>query len=129
MKSFLICPVRGIDPATQSTIVARLEADGFKVHWPPRDTDQNDTIGLRICSDNMAAIAAADVVHVIWDGKSQGCLFDLGVAFALGKTVAPIRLPAPSEGKSFQNMVVAWATDGHPALSALFHEEGLHGRD
>lgn len=109
MKSFLICPVRGVDPATQSAIVAGLEAQGFKVHWPPRDTNQNDGVGLRICRDNKAAIEAADVVHVMWDGKSQGCLFDLGVAFALGKKVHPVSLPAPTEGKSFQNMILAWA--------------------
>lgn len=109
MKSFLICPVRGVDPETQKAIVAGLEAAGFAVHWPPRDTNQDDSTGLRICRDNMAALAAADVVHVMWDGKSQGCLFDLGVAFALGKKVEPVSLPAPTEGKSFQNMVQAWA--------------------
>lgn len=109
MKSFLICPVRGLDPQAHAAIVARLESDGFTVHWPPRDTDQDDPTGLRICRDNAKAIADADVVHVIWDGQSQGCLFDLGVAFALGKAVSPISLPAPTEGKSFQNMVQAWA--------------------
>lgn len=51
----------------------------------------------------------ADIVHVVWDGQSQGCLFDLGVAFALGKALRPIELPAATEGKSFQNMMRAWA--------------------
>ena len=114
MKSFLICPVRGKDPASFAAIVTALEADGFVVHWPPRDTDQVDDTGLRICSDNAAAIAAADVVHVIWDGQSQGCLFDLGVAFALQKRIVPIDLPEPSAGKSFQNMMRAWVERGHP---------------
>src|SRR5690348_9799883 len=100
MKSFLICPVRGIDPATHEETVRRLEGEGYVVHWPPRDTDQIDDTGLRICRDNMAAIAAADVVHVIWDGKSQGCLFDLGVAFALAKRIIPVTLPEPTAGKS-----------------------------
>lgn len=109
MKSFLICPVRGMDPAAFGEVVGRLERDGFSVHWPPRDTNQDDPTGLRICRDNLAAISAADVIHVIWDGKSQGCLFDLGAAFALGKKVSPISLPAPTEGKSFQNMIQAWA--------------------
>lgn len=109
MKSFLICPVRGLAPDAHAAIVSRLEAEGYKVHWPPRDTDQDDPIGLRICRDNAAAIAAADVVHVVWDGKSQGCLFDLGVAFASGKKVVPVDLPPASEGKSFQNMIRHWA--------------------
>jgi nucleoside 2-deoxyribosyltransferase len=123
MRSFLICPVRGVDPATQSALVRGLEADGFKVHWPPRDTNQDDPVGLRICEDNMRAMRDADVVHVIWDGKSQGCLFDLGMAFALGKKVSPISLPAPTEGKSFQNMVHAWAI-GTLALSSPHHSTG-----
>jgi nucleoside 2-deoxyribosyltransferase len=111
MKAFLICPVRGLPADTHAEIVGRLEADGFTVHWPPRDTDQNDTTGLRICRDNMRAIADANVVFVVWDGQSQGCLFDLGVAFALNKKVSPVSLPAPTEGKSFQNMVLAWSTE------------------
>jgi nucleoside 2-deoxyribosyltransferase len=108
-SSFLICPVRGVDPETTRGVVAGLEADGWEVHWPPRDTDQNDPVGLRICADNLAAIQRADVIHVVWDGQSQGCLFDLGMAFALGKIVVPVTLPQPSEGKSFQNMVREWA--------------------
>jgi nucleoside 2-deoxyribosyltransferase len=112
MKSFLICPVRGMSPDAHASTVSQLEAQGFTVHWPPRDTDQNDDVGLRICRDNANAIAAADVVHIIWDGKSQGCLFDLGVAFALKKKLEIIIVPAPTEGKSFQNMMAAWACDG-----------------
>lgn len=109
-KTFLICPVRGVSPEESSRIVSQLEAEGYKVHWPFRDTDQSDPTGLRICQDNLAAIKAADTVHVIWDGKSQGCLFDLGMAFALGKFVIPVILPARSEDKSFQNMIRAYAS-------------------
>lgn len=108
-KSFLICPVRGHDPLEFLAVVKALEADAYSVHWPPRDTDQRDAIGLQICRDNAAAIAAAEVVHVVWDGVSQGCLFDLGVAFALRKRVIAVDLPAATDGKSFQNMVRAWA--------------------
>lgn len=110
-KSFLICPVRGKPPEFYAAIVSDLEARGFEVHWPPRDTDQIDDTGLRICRDNASAIAAADVVHVVWDGQSQGCLFDLGVAFALNKVIDPIELPVATEGKSFQNMMRAWAKE------------------
>lgn len=112
MRTFLICPVRGVEPHVSQAFVAQLEADGYEVHWPHRDTDQNDEVGLRICRDNMAAIAAADVVHVIWDGKSQGCLFDLGIAFALNKPIVTLSLPPPSAGKSFQNMMRVWHRDG-----------------
>jgi len=60
--------------------------------------------------DNKNAIRRADRVFVVWDGKSEGCLFDLGAAFALGKTVTVISLPDATEGKSFQNMIREWET-------------------
>jgi nucleoside 2-deoxyribosyltransferase len=107
--TFFICPVRGHDLGETEGLVEDLEAQGWTVHWPPRDTDQVDTVGLRICQDNLKAIEAADYVHVVWDGQSQGCLFDLGMAFALGKPVVPVMLPEITEGKSFQNMIRAWS--------------------
>lgn len=107
--AFVICPVRNGVPKEAEELVNELEREGMLVHFPPRDTDQDDNTGLRICQDNRAAIEAASVVYVIWDGQSQGTLFDLGVAFALRKPVIPVRLPPPSHGKSFQNMVREWA--------------------
>ncbi|MDE1937942.1 MAG: nucleoside 2-deoxyribosyltransferase [Alphaproteobacteria bacterium] len=111
MKSYLICPVRGVDPATSEGFVRELEQSGYQVHWPPRDTNQVDAIGLRICRDNLEAIRNADVVHVIWNGESQGCLFDLGMTFALGKPVVVLELPPPSKERSFQNIVRAWQSE------------------
>jgi nucleoside 2-deoxyribosyltransferase len=108
MKTFLICPVRGHDMSETQEVVDRLEYAGFDVYWPPRDTDQTDPIGLQICKDNRAAIEEADIVHIVWDGKSTGSLFDLGMAFALGKPVIPISLPPETEHKSFQNMIMAY---------------------
>lgn len=123
MKTFLICPVRGHDPNETKEVVQLLERQGWNVHWPPRDTNQNDDTGLRICRDNRQAIQAADVVHVIWDGKSQGCLFDLGMAFAMGKPVYTLGLPKATGGKSFQNMVRAWEYESTPwySLRDLVH--------
>ena len=108
-KLFLICPVRGLDPDAYKSAVKQLEDAGYEVHWPPRDTNQFDDTGLRICEDNRAAIEAADVVAIIWDGKSQGCLFDLGMAFVLRKPIVALELPPATQGKSFQNMIDAWA--------------------
>lgn len=107
MKTFLICPVRGHDMEETEEIVAELEKD-YDVYWPPRDTDQDDPVGLDICMDNRDAIADADVVHIVWDGKSTGCLFDLGIAFGLLKMVIPIELPPETDHKSFQNMIRAY---------------------
>ena len=89
-------------------IVDALEADGWNVYWPPRDTPQDDPTGYTICRTNEAAIRARPCVHFVWDGQSQGCLFDLGMAFALGKRVIPVKMPPATPGKSFQNMVTEW---------------------
>ena len=108
-KTFLICPVRGADQTETEKIVKKLEEAGFEVYWPYRDTKQEDPTGFQICVDNYAAIYNSNVVHVIWDGKSEGCLFDLGLAFACRKTIIPVSLPEETKGKSFQNMIREWA--------------------
>jgi nucleoside 2-deoxyribosyltransferase len=113
MKIFLACPVRGISDEYREGIEAQvkhLEEQGHKVHYPPRDTNQDDPTGIKICAENQAAINSADCIYVIWDGKSQGVLFDLGMAFVMNKPLRTIvgYMPAMTNGKSFQNMMFAW---------------------
>ena len=113
MKIYLVCPVRKASPEyslAAQNYVAELESLGYQVYWPARDTDQIDPTGLRICNDNRRAIEAADEIHVIWDGQSQGSIFDLGIAFAMRKKVVPVigAFPAKTEGKSIENMVYDW---------------------
>lgn len=117
MNIFMICPVRNATPEMQEGIEAEvgfLESQGHIVYYPARDTNQLDGTGLRICKDNRSAIEAADEVHIIWDGKSTGSLFDLGMAFALRKKIVPVfgKFPTMSDGKSFQNMVYDWSENG-----------------
>lgn len=112
MRSFLICPVRGSDGSDSRPHYERLKTEGWDIYWPHIHTDQNDPTGLRICRDNLLAIKRSGPVHIVWDGKSQGSLFDLGMAFALGKQIIPLELPDPTEGKSFQNMINEWARLG-----------------
>jgi hypothetical protein len=81
---FLICPVRNSSEETTRKIAAyvqKLEQDGHHVHWPPRDTKQDDPVGMRICRDNGHAILLAHEVHVWYDKASQGTIFDLGMYF------------------------------------------------
>jgi hypothetical protein len=111
INMFLICPVRGFDQEQTEETVEYLEASGYDVYWPFRDTDHDDDTGLSTCKENKKAIQEADVVGVIWDGKSQGCLFDLGIAFAENKLIEVITLPEKTKGKSFQNMVRALAKE------------------
>lgn len=112
-KIYIICPVRNISEDWKSGIenyVRMLEAQGNEVHFPPRDVDQNDLTGYYICKAHRKALAECDEVHVAWDGKSEGCLFDLGMAFALEKPVEIITdyFPLPTPHKSFASMVWAW---------------------
>jgi len=106
-KVFLICPVRGIDQEKYKHLVEQLE-DMYELYYPPRDTDQDDLTGYQICINNLEAIRNADIVFFVWDGKSQGCLFDLGMCFALNKLVIPLNMPEQTKEKSFQNMVKEW---------------------
>ena len=84
-RIFVISPVRNIDKVTYAVIekwVHAREAEGYKVHWPPRDTNQVDPIGLDICKQNREAIFWAGEVHIWLDLRSQGSLFDMGMTFA-----------------------------------------------
>ena len=63
-----------------------LEAEGYETYVPGRDTPQH-LCAKEIYKRNVEAIREADEVHVIWDGTSQGTLFDLGAAYALGKPI------------------------------------------
>ena len=109
-KAFIICPVRNISDNYREGIeeqVRQLEKS-YQVYYPARDTEQSNPEYV-ICYDNLSALANADVVFVVWDGKSQGCLFDLGMAFALNKEIKTITgyMPATTYHKSFQNLIFA----------------------
>jgi len=126
-EDFLICTVRnatGEQRAAQEGYVSSLEAEGIRVYWPPRDTDQDDPIGLRICSDNRAAMEGADVVRVVWDPESQGSLFDLGMAFAMRKPIYLVNRKdiKPTEKKSFTNLLLAIDIGEHSPSSTRLRE-------
>ena len=117
MKVFLIRPVRGISQEYKEDIehfITTLEAVGHDVYDPARDTNQRDPVGLDICKQNRQAITDCDVVNIIWDGKSTGSLFDLGMAFAMNKKIYTVigMFPNSTMGKSFANMVYAWEEYG-----------------
>ena len=113
MNIFLICPVRNASnkkKAQMEDYITQLEQDGNKVYYPARDTNQGDLVGYRICEDNRDAIASADEVHIYWDKDSQGSLFNLGIAFALGKKLVLANADEiqETETKSFSNMIKYW---------------------
>jgi len=115
MEIFIICTVRNATKEYLEKLysyVQMLEMQGHTVHYPPRDTDQNDeeTGGYRICSDNRDAIKSADEVHISYNEKSTGTHFDLGVAFAFNKKIFVFDSPEIDETlpKSFPKMMRYW---------------------
>jgi hypothetical protein len=108
---FLICPVRNCPPEIAEKIeryVRSLAEAGNSVYWPYRDTNQNDSIGARICADNRRALARAHEVHLWYFKGSQGSLFDLGMLFGLNKKLV-VANPEEIERtphKSFENVLL-----------------------
>lgn len=119
MHIFVICTVRLGESNKAREYVEKMESEGHIVHYPPRDTNQvDDTGGWKICNQNMLAIKEADEVHVFYDARSQGILFDLGISFSLKKKIKLIDVhsnnPAYDDayrhivGKSFPDMIRYW---------------------
>ena len=117
---FIICPVRNASEDVSRRLreyVQGLESQGYQVHWPPRDTVQDDPVGVGICRENGQALLAADEIHIWYDPASQGSVFDFGMFFMVSEVVAPRkrlvlinREDVPrTEGKSFQNVLLALA--------------------
>ena len=77
----------------------------FRVFYPDRDTNQEDSGGIRICRDNKASFDSCREIHVIFHPESQGTLFDLGLVF----NKKPIKVVNPLkriEVKSFKNVLL-----------------------
>lgn len=113
-KIFLISPVRSVTPEIHDKIaayVAKLESDGHLVHWPERDTPQDDPVGIDICHYNCSALTNATRVDIWYDPTSTGSVFDLGMAFALNKRLV-LANPSeinPTQTKSFNNVILTWS--------------------
>lgn len=129
-KAFFICAVRQASEteiALQKQYVESLEAAGYKVHWPHRDTKQNDPTGLNIIKTNRKGIAKADEIHVWWkqkpngSSKSEGSVFDFGMTwmamyFMPGKKIVianPHMVKAPPH-KSYTTVLVSVASKRKP---------------
>ena len=115
MKIFIICPIRNATEEQKTTLekhISSLESKGHLVYYPARDTDQTDPIGFAICDENFKGMRDADEVHIFWDEKSSGSLFDLGMAFALRKPLKGINEVWPTATKSFQYMIIWWSNHG-----------------
>ena len=81
-----------------------LELRGHEVRIPKFDDYNLDE--LQICKRNVEDIKWADEVHVFWDQRSVGTVFDFGAAFALGKKIRLVFI----NRKTFLN-VMRWYED------------------
>jgi nucleoside 2-deoxyribosyltransferase len=59
---------------------------GHDVRIPAFD-DHPNCDELMVCEHNRGLIEWADEVHIIWDQRSLGTVFDFGMAFALRKPI------------------------------------------
>lgn len=115
MRIFVICSVRGAWPHYVDRLndyVEELESTGHTVHFPHRDTNQNET-GINICRQNKQAIIDADEVHIFYNSKSQGTHFDMGMAFAMNKKIKVIENESFGNGKSYPRMLSEWDKCGN----------------
>lgn len=110
-KVFVICPVRKVTDEERQFLdkyVSDLENSDYEVHFPLRDTDQTDTVGMAICKENKEAIISADEVHVYWTPESEASPFDFGMTFMADKPVKLINREDVEKTpyKSLQNVLI-----------------------
>lgn len=80
-----------------------LRVQGTDVAIPAFD-DHEGLDALGVCKYNRSLLEQADEIHVIWDQRSFGTIFDLGMAFALRKQLRVIFL----EPKTFAGVMKKW---------------------
>lgn len=69
----------------------QLEMQGCEVRMPTFDSEPGLN-ELEVSERNLAMIEWADEVHIIWDQRSVGTVFDFGMLFALRKRIKIIYL-------------------------------------
>lgn len=94
---------------------------------PAFDDHPADVQELQICANNLMAMEHCDVVHIFWDGRSTGTIFDLGMAFALRKPVKLVYL----NSKTMQNLFMQYSAMSETLLEqemdAVLREEDHAG--
>jgi nucleoside 2-deoxyribosyltransferase len=86
-----------------AAIRADLEAEGFEVKVPAFDCNPMFN-SYEICEYNRDCMEWCDEVRLIWDLRSTGTIFDLGMAFALRK---PLRIEYLNP-KTFLEVIEKW---------------------
>lgn len=93
-----------------------LEAESHEVKIPAFDSNPSlDSLG--VCVNNLNIMKWCDCIYMIWDGRSNGTIFDMGMAFALNK---PVRIHYIND-KTFQKVFESYAD----VRKCWFEEHGL----
>ena len=88
-KIYVVCSCRLMTDDIkdiQENVVSLLEEKGHEVYYPARDTDQKST-DIEINKRHRKVIKKCDEVHVVWNPKSMGSHFDIGLAYAFKKKI------------------------------------------
>ena len=113
-KIYLICPVRKVSTELKKFLddyVEEQELQGNKVHYPPRDVNQNDETGLNIMLSHRSAMKDCNEVHAYWVPESEGSVCDLGMVLMAEKPLKLINYKSVLEwlnthpGKSYTAVV------------------------
>ena len=83
-----------------------LESGGHKVNIPAFD-NKPDLDELGVCEYNRRLIEESDEVHMFWDQRSVGTVFDFGMVFALRKPFKIIYM----EKKTFRGVMEKYAAN------------------
>jgi len=114
---YILCAIRKATDEDKKILerhVAILEEAGNEVYYPARDNPQEgiDKTGSSICLSNLAAVEAADEIHVFWNSQSRGSVLDLGMCFALHKPVVLWAMDISKEyakvSPSIETMIRDW---------------------
>lgn len=84
-KAFLICPDYHADKAKKA--IKALKKEGYTVYWTPQDGKEFRGSVYDACINVRRKIWDAKVVCVIVGMPFDGCMFELGIAFAFSKSI------------------------------------------
>jgi hypothetical protein len=122
-RIFVIGPVRKADVGVISKIgkhVATREAQGHKVYWPFRDTEQNDpTGGIAICTTHRRVIHDSTKVECYVDETSEASKFDLGMLYYLLRD-------GNKDFEVINEEELGWSGPGSMTLQDVFLELNIH---
>ena len=110
MKRYVLSPVTNVTLEEVGDIqawVKEKEKGGDTVHLPWRDIDQKGLSGTGCCLQNLKAMQECDVVDIYWNPeRSPGSIFDLGMAFALGKRIHTINRVVYDSKHTLEQLIV-----------------------